>query len=525
MVGRRRVPTPFGLPAISPPGEVVVAKRGLSQHTDLTSMNIPLEPQPVVAARGVRVAFGAVTALDGVDLDIRAGEALGLVGHNGAGKSTIVNVINGGLTPHQGTIAYSGADAAGGGVAAARSGGVRCVFQELSLCPNLTIVENTRLMHQGLTGFGWRKRALRLIRAKLDEVFPGNRIDCTGTVGELSIAERQMVEIAINFIEVTEAPRLVILDEPTSSLDASLAEQLMAHVRRFVAGGGSVLLISHILGEILSTSTRIVVMKDGKVVVTKPVADFTVKSLVEAMGSVIKEKTHAAARAGANAAPLVVDRPAASGSAFGFSARKGEIIGLAGLGGHGQTDMLLSLYRARSSNWRPQRPEEIAFVAGDRSLNGTFPLWSILRNLSIGDLGALSRLFAIDRDREDALGADWKAKTAIRTPDMHNPILSLSGGNQQKVLFARALSTPAAIVLMDDPMRGVDIGTKQDVYAILRSEAEAGRTFVWYSTEMDEICLCDRVYVFRDGVIVAELKGEEISEEHVLAASFSGEAA
>ena len=108
---------------------------------------------------------------------------------------------------------------------------------------------------------------------------------------------------------------------------------------------------------------------------------------------------------------------------------------------------------------------------------------------------------------------------------MHNPILSLSGGNQQKVLFARALSTPAAIVLMDDPMRGVDIGTKQDVYAILRSEAEAGRTFVWYSTEMDEICLCDRVYVFRDGVIVAELKGEEISEEHVLAASFSGEAA
>ena len=484
-----------------------------------------LNQPPVVSARGVRVAFGAVKALDGVDLDILPGEALGLVGHNGAGKSTIVNVINGGLTPHEGSLAYGGQESVAGGVGSARAGGVRCVFQELSLCPNLTIVENTRLMHRGLTGFGWRKRALALISQTLGDIFPGHRIDCTGTVGDLSIAERQMVEIAINFMTVTEAPRLVILDEPTSSLDAALAEQLMAHVRRFVGAGGSVLLISHILGEILSTSTRIVVMKDGKVVVTKPVSGFTAKSLVEAMGSVIKEKGHAAARAVAGDAPEVINLPASRGSVCGFSARKGEIIGLAGLGGHGQTDTLLSLYRARSSNWWPKRPEDIAFVAGDRSLNGTFPLWSILRNLSIGDLGALSSRFAIDHGREEALGEDWKAKTAIRTPDMHNPILSLSGGNQQKVLFARALSTPAAIVLMDDPMRGVDIGTKQDVYAILRAEAEAGRTFVWYSTEMDEICLCDRVYVFRDGAIVAELKGEEISEDHVLAASFSGEAA
>ncbi|PPJ48547.1 sugar ABC transporter ATP-binding protein [Rhizobium sp. KAs_5_22] len=486
-------------------------------------MSIEAEQQAVVSARGVRVEFGAVKALDGVDLTILPGEAVGLVGHNGAGKSTIVNVINGGLPPHQGTIAYGGADGAGG-IATARAGGVRCVFQELSLCPNLTIVENTRVMHAGLSGFGWRKRALSLIRAKLDEIFPGNHIDCTATVGELSIAERQMVEIAITFAAVTDAPRLVILDEPTSSLDAGLAEQLLAHVRRFVASGGAVLLISHILGEILSTSSRIVVMKDGRVVASRPAAEFTVNSLVEAMGSVVKERTRGGARIRTEA-DFSIERAPQAGSPIGFKARKGEIIGLAGLGGHGQTDMLLDLFRDYSGNWLPGHGDAIAFVAGDRALNGTFPLWSILKNLSIGSLPHLARLWAIDGGRETALGADWKTRMEIRTPDMGNPILSLSGGNQQKVLFARALATKAEIVLMDDPMRGVDIGTKQEVYAIIRAEAEAGRTFIWYSTEMDEICLCDRVYVFRDGAIVAELTDDEIDESHVLAASFSGEAA
>src|SRR5690606_6223906 len=141
------------------------------------------------------------------------------------------------------------------------------------------------------------------------------------------------------------------------------------------------------------------------------------------------------------------------------------------------------------------------FVAGDRGLNGTFPLWSILKNLSISALKTLSSRNLIDAEQEGRVSEGWKKRIEIRTPNMHNPILSLSGGNQQKVLFARALATSAKVVLMDDPMRGVDIGTKQEVYDILRAEAENGRTFIWYSTEMDEICLCDRVYVFRDGAI------------------------
>ena len=492
-------------------------------------MSETLNRQEVVAARGVRVTFGAVKALDGADLVIHAGECVGLVGHNGAGKSTIVNVINGGLSPHEGSLRYSGNDVRG--ISAARANGVRCVFQELSLCPNLTVGENARIMHAELKGWNWRGRALALVETQLQDIFPGHAIDCDSTVDDLSIAERQMVEIAISFAGISAPPKLVILDEPTSSLDAGLAAQLMAYIRKFVSAGGSVLLISHILGEILSTSDRIVVMKDGRVVADRAASKFNNRSLVEAMGNVVREQELSRPAVAKSGAP-VLSMPArrgrghGQGNALPFEAYRGEMIGLAGLGGHGQTQALLDLYLARNSNWFPTKKRDIAFVAGDRSLNGTFPLWSILKNLSIASLDQLSSKRMIDGDRETALGEGWKKRIEIRTPDMGNRILSLSGGNQQKVLFARALATTADIVLMDDPMRGVDIGTKQEVYEILRSEAANGRTFIWYSTEMDEIRLCDRVYVFREGAIVAELVGEEISEKSVLSASFSqGEAA
>ena len=158
-------------------------------------------------------------------------------------------------------------------------------------------------------------------------------------------------------------------------------------------------------------------------------------------------------------------------------------------------------------------------------MDGNLPLWSIVKNMSVTLLPGITRLGLVDRAAEARVAADWHKRIAVRTENMDNTILSLSGGNQQKVLFARALASPAPVVLMDDPMRGVDIGTKQEVYAMLRAEAAGGRTFVWYSTEMDEVCQCDRVYVFREGVIVAELTGSAISEDRILSASFSEQAA
>lgn len=485
-------------------------------------MNASETAATVVSVTDAKVHYGAVRALDGVTLTIRAGECIGLVGHNGAGKSTIVNVINGGLTPHQGAVAFG--RSTDQGIKAAREAGIRCVFQELSLCPNLTVVENTRVMHRGLAGWGWRKRGAEIIARKLDEIFPGHSIDASEQVGNLTIAERQMVEIAITFCEIGNPVRLVILDEPTSSLDARLADQLLTYVRSFVASGGAIIFISHILSEILSIASRIVVMKDGKVVVERAAAEFSEHGLIEAMGSVVKARQARTTTAAHFGEPLLT-APPARGIGLPFKAHRGEIIGFAGLGGHGQTDMLINLFDARSGNWLRSKDPEVAFVAGDRAVNGTFTLWSILKNFSIGVLPDLSQFGKLDEAHEDTLGQSWKERIGIRTPDLEHGILSLSGGNQQKVLFARALASRAPVVLMDDPMRGVDFGTKQEVYGILRSEAANGRTFIWYSTEMDEVCLCDRVYVFNNGAIVSELSGDEVTEENILSASFREAAA
>jgi ribose transport system ATP-binding protein len=482
------------------------------------------EPQQesVVAVDGAKKSFGAVRALDGVSFSVRAGECVGVVGHNGAGKSTLVNIINGGLSLDEGSIRLNNTPAQRHSILEARRHGVRCVFQELSLCPNLTVAENTRVTHRAIRGFNWRRRAEALIRGKLDEIFPGNTIDGRSTISTLSIAERQMVEIATAFSETDAKVKLVILDEPTSSLDASLAGQLLAYVREFVAGGGAVVFISHILGEVLSTADRVVVMKDGKVVAERNAKDFSTESLVAAMGSVVQPRdANRAAKGNAGVTPVLAQPARVDAQAIDFVAYPGEIVGLAGLSGHGQTRTLVSLFLAQSGEWLWWKSNRVAFVAGDRHVDGNMPLWSILKNMTISLLPDITRRGLVRQREEIEVATQWREKIDVRTNDLDNPILSLSGGNQQKVLFARALSTRAPVVLMDDPMRGVDIGTKQEVYSMLRAEADRGRTFVWYSTEMDEVCQCDRVYVFREGRIVTELKGAEVSVERVLAASFA----
>jgi ribose transport system ATP-binding protein len=482
---------------------------------------------PIVRLDGVEKSFGAVHALDDVNLACHAGECLGLVGHNGAGKSTLMHVLAGTLNPDRGTIIVEGADLTSSySVAVAQQRGIRCVFQELSLCPNLTVAENAHVFHGSLKGWGWRRRSGDLIIGKLDEIFPNHGIAAGDSVGDLSIARRQMVEIARAFTETDTPVKLVILDEPTSSLDAVVASQLLAFVRRYVAGGGSTILISHLLGEILKASDRIIVMRDGKVVAERPASSFTRDSLVKAMGSVAKalsaeEEAKSASKRQAGA-PLARARSNKQDDGRELLAYQGEVVGLAGLGGQGQTEILRDLFFSaarRSRHASVSAP--VALVAGDRQNDGIFPLWSIGRNIGIGSIRRMIRAFLIDQSREDEMAEDWRKRIDIRTPDMKNNILSLSGGNQQKALFARALGSDARIVLMDDPMRGVDIGTKQEVYGMIRAEAQGGRTFIWYTTEIDELKNCDHVYVFRNGRIVADLARDELSEEKVLHSSFA----
>jgi ribose transport system ATP-binding protein len=478
----------------------------------------------IVKLVGVEKFFGAVRALGGVDFAIDAGECVGLVGHNGAGKSTLMHVLAGTLALDHGQITVDGEPRQGYSALLAQRLGIRCVFQELSLCPNLTVAENARVLHPSIVGWGWRKRAGALIGRKLDEIFPGHGIALDTVVGDLAIGKRQMIEVARAFT-ITKAPlQLVILDEPTSSLDSHTAAQLLTHVRRVVATGASCVLISHLLGEILEYSDRIVVMRDGAVAAADRAAGFDRDKLVTAMGGPAASKMrsvqgHAAPR---GTTPIRVRaRSQARSDGIELVAHQGEVVGLAGLSGHGQTELLLSVFRGATRRIPGlEVTDPVALIAGDRQSDGIFPLWSITENIGIRSLAALLRGALISSELEDQFAARWQKRVNIRTPDLRNNILSLSGGNQQKALFARALGSEAKIVLMDDPMRGVDISTKLEVYDLIRAEANAGRTFLWYTTEMEELKNCDHVYVFRNSRIVADLRRDELSEERVIQSSF-----
>jgi ribose transport system ATP-binding protein len=478
---------------------------------------------------GVEKSYGAVRALDGADFSLLPGECVGVVGHNGAGKSTLMHVLNGGVAPDRGRFVADGEEHPHWNSARARALGLRCVFQELSLCPNLTVAENARVVHPAIHGFGWRRRSARLILDKLDEIFPGHGVRPGDLVQDLTIGRRQMVEISRTF-SVSDAPaRVIILDEPTSSLDAHTAAQLLAHVRRSVEAGVSCVLISHILGEVLSTCDRIVVMRDGKVVTADVARNFDRAKLVGAMGGIDSQtpRPQTAAVAGRRGeTPIVVRvRPERQTDERRLIAREGEIIGLAGLAGHGQTDLLLATFSAAT---RPKTSAmvkgPIALVAGDRQSDGVFPQWSIAQNIGVRSLKQLRAGLLLSPRREVALANVWRQRIRIRTLDVRDRILSLSGGNQQKALFARALASDARIVLMDDPMRGVDYATKLEVYDLIRAEAQAGRTFLWYTTETEELKNCDRTYIFRNGIVVAELARDELSEERVIHSSFAGAA-
>jgi ribose transport system ATP-binding protein len=470
-----------------------------------------------ISLNGAEKNFGAVRALAGVDLAVAAGEVLGLVGHNGAGKSTLMHILAGTLQADKGELKLGDKVLPEWNAATAQQCGVRCVFQELSLCPNLTVAENVRILHPSLKGWGWQKRARDLITQKLDEIFPGHDINANDEIAHLPIGKRQMAEIARAFT-VTQTPlTLVILDEPTSSLDAMVAKQLLAYLETETKRGTAIILISHLLGDVLNSAHRIMVMKDGKTVANRAAKQFTRDSLVTAMGSTAHVAKSGRAAAAAIGTELVRARPRTSKAETQLIAHAGEIVGLAGLAGHGQTRMLLQIF----SKSEAQVNGATAFVAGDRVADGIFDLWSIGGNVTVRSLRALAQKFLINTEQETALADFWREKIAIRTPDMNNNILTLSGGNQQKALFARALASDAKIILMDDPMRGVDVGTKLEVYAMIREEARKGRCFLWYTTEMEELDYCDRAYVFREGTIVAELGAGDISEEKVLQASFA----
>ena len=485
-----------------------------------------LAQQPsLVELKGITKAFGPTLANANIDLTVDRSDVIGLVGGNGAGKSTLMRILCGITAPTRGRIAFEGVDEpfAAYDTAAAQRRGVRMVHQELSLCANLSVAENffIEAPERAKARPGWRRVYRAAAREALDAVFPGNGIDVDAIVDRLSIGERQMVEIAR--ATATVNVRLIVLDEPTSSLDLERSRQLRDYIRARSRSGFAFIFISHKLQEVVDVASRVVVLRNGAVAWQGAVAQSSVSRLVELMGGDASAAHHRAERAAS-----LEDEVVRIGGAFAaeidgeISLRRGEIVGLAGLEGHGQKELLRAIYEAGArEKGGVRRVQPASYVSGDRQKEGVFPLWSVLANIAIGRIARRAALGLALETRERIAAAPAAERLRLDAGRFPSRILELSGGNQQKALLSRAVAAETPIVLLDDPTRGVDIATKQDFYRLCAELAREGRTLIWRTTEDAELLACDRVLVLANGRVVRELSGPGLSEEAIVAASFS----
>ena len=480
---------------------------------------------PLLSMRGVSKSFGTTRAVADVDFEIGPAEVVGLMGGNGAGKSTLMNIAWGLIAADGGSLRLSGEDLGlDHSPAAAMRLGLRFVHQELSLCPNLRVFENFALeLPDVIKGWNWRSLAIDVAQRAIDTVFPGAPIDPRARVATLSLSQQQMIEIA----RAASHPstRLLILDEPTSSLGSKEAEQLRSYVKRRRTEGMSFIFISHRLGETLDLADRITVMRNGAVAWSGRSGTIGQGELIGLLGGI-----HAAAAMPRDVEGAAVKRNVLvrlqdlqTDALHGISLEvgRGEIVGLAGLEGSGQRAVLRQIF-ARRRDWKSgiEARGGVAFVSGDRVHQGVFPLWSISDNIAISSLRRLSRCGLVSTARMWEVTADWFEKLKIRARDGTVPITALSGGNQQKVVIARALAADADIILLDDPTRGVDLATKADLYRLFRQLAHEGKAILWYSTDDAEFVECDRTIVMRDGAIVAELARDRFAGDRLADASF-----
>src|SRR5215472_7815726 len=494
-----------------------------------------MEQESLFGLNSVAKRYGATTALRGVSLTVDRGEIIGLIGANGAGKSTLTRVISGVSLPDSGELFHDGdlIDLAAYSPAVAIRLGIRVVYQDLSLCTNLSVFENFCVeQHFVLAkGFGWRKRALADTQRALDDLFPGHDIDPRAQLSKLSISQRQMVEIcrAITMKDL----RLLILDEPTSSLAASQTAQLMTHIATLKKRGVSILFISHRLGEIIGIADRIVVMQDGAMVWEGPNVSVDQMSLVEKM---IGKRWSSPERFGTAS---VQNKPVGNGGKvhirtnrlscdglvdINIEFRSGELVGIAGLDGNGQREFLKALFFTRgTTKGAVEKVGRLAYVTGDRKKEGVFPMWPVSDNMSIVEINKAPLFGRLDLGGLAAKVREWYTNLSIKAEGPRAAILSLSGGNQQKVIVARALLADADVIILDDPTKGVDVGTKEQMHQLFKTAADNGKLLIWYSTEDEELVCCSRVLVLRYGQIVEELKNGEIRKDRIIEASFHGE--
>jgi len=486
---------------------------------------------------GIEKRFGATVALSGVALTIEPGEIRALVGENGAGKSTLVAILSGTLAPDAGRIRLAGEPYAPRNAADARRGGVACIHQELCLCPHLTVAENILLGIEPASG-GWIARRRALARAKeLLSEFGRGEIDPGRRVGSLSLPDRQIVEIcrALAF-----DARLLLMDEPTSTLQRSNVDRLFRLMRQLRERGIAILYISHFLEEIREIAGTYTILRDGESVSSGELASVGDADLIAAMAGRQLKNTLAQGAAPAPAGETLLEvRDLASPPRLrhaSFELHRGEILGIAGLIGSGRTDLLRALFglspatgqlRLRGKDLPAaglESPRQIqrglGFLSEDRKAEG------LALGLSIADNVTLSRFSTCSRRGWIRLGEQRKqtenvlGRLSVRAPGVRSRVLRLSGGNQQKVALGRLLHQDPDLLLLDEPARGIDVASKNDIYAEIGHMAERGKAILMVSSYLPELLgLCHRIAVMSRGRLGPARPASEWTQDSILQAA------
>ncbi len=507
-----------------------------------------LSPQSVTPfwqMHGITKRYGGVLALDDVDFACERGEIHAVLGENGAGKSTLIKITAGVVTPTEGRLMLEGREVSFASPQEANEAGIVCIFQELSLMPDLSVADNIFMTSPpGRFGFinhrAQRRQAEALLaRVGCEDVNP------LELVKNLPLSRRQMVEIAK---ALGRKPRMLILDEATSALTAADVDKVYAILRDLRRDGLAILYISHRMHEIEQLADSCSVFRNGRHIETFAKGARSDNEIVRLM--IGREYTQVyppkPAHPEAPAAALTVQNLSWANRLKNVSLTvgKGEIVGLGGLDGQGQRELLLALFGvlrgvsgavevdgkpAKLSSPGEAKSERVrmALIPEDRKSEGLLLPMSVRDNISMASIrrfthkGFPGSLF-IDRERQNARIDEMVERLSIKCGDTESAVGTLSGGNQQKVVIAKWLMTEARIILLNDPTRGIDVGTKQEIYQLLRELADAGTAILFYTTDYDELIgCCDRVSIMYDGSIVRELRGEAINEENIVSSALN----
>ncbi len=487
---------------------------------------------------GVRKAFGATVALGGVDLEVRAGEVHAIVGENGAGKSTLMRVLAGALAPDAGRMWLDGQPYRPRDPADGRRAGVAMIYQELSLAPHLSVAENILLGMEPMLGPFVRRGALRRRAAEAIRQVGHPDIPLDARVPSLSIAEQQLVEVARS---VAIGCRVLVLDEPTSSLPQEDVEKLFALVRRLKTEGTAIVYISHFLDEVRQISDRYTVLRDGLTVGGGPTAEASLDQIVAQMvGRQVSELYPRSTRTPGQAVLELADLAGVSlPRSASLTLHRGEVLGIAGIIGAGRTELVRTIFgldRVRSGKLRvgahvgPASParrwaQGIGLVSEDRKHEGLAVNLSIADNLTLARLNCLGPAGLVRPRRQDRAASRWIDRMAIRCRSPRQRVGDLSGGNQQKVAIARLLHADVDVLLLDEPTRGIDVGSKAQIYQLIDGLAAGDptvgrepRAVLIVSSYLPELLgVCDRIAVMCRGQLVQTYDARRVDERRLMA--------